>query len=167
MKKLFALLVTASMFGGLYGLSLGLGVAYDGLAGPDGMDAYPSIRADAMVNVLPMLGVRMGLAQVDIKDDLQGGTLMEFGTGVNVDLIINIPMAGTFNPYIPAGVWFFSNGGTTIVLKGGLGAQMGFGGVMGYLEGGINFTNYSPEVGEGTSMHPLYVQAGVRIPIQL
>ena len=164
MKKLFALLVAASMFGGLYGLSLGLGAAYANLAGPEGSDPYFSIRADAMVNVLPMLGVRVGLAQVDLPE---GGTFMQFGTGFNVDLIINIPMTGMVNPYIPVGVWFESNGGTEINLKGGLGAQMGFGGFNGYLEGGINFTSFSPEVGESSSSHPLYVQAGIRIPVRL
>ena len=162
MKKLFAIAIAASMLSGLYGFSIGLGVAYDNLAGPEDTDAYFSIRADAMCKPLPILGFRLGLIQVDLPTD---STTYDFGTGVYADVLVFIPMAGTISPYIPFGFEYHGNTGSDLVLKGGLGAEMGFGGFAGYLEGGITYKDDSPEVGEGTSDTWFYVQAGMRIPI--
>jgi hypothetical protein len=164
MKKLFAIALAVGLFSGLYGLSFGLGVAYDNIAGPEGTDPYLSIRADVMCKPLPILGFRMGLIQVDLPED---NTTYMFGTGVNADILIYIPMAGMVNPYIPFGFWYYGNGGSTITLKGGLGGEFGFGGFAGYLEGGIEFISISPEGMDSSSENWFYIQAGVRIPVGL
>ena len=162
MKKLFAIAIAASMLSGLYGFSIGLGAAYDNLAGEEDTDPYFSVRADVMCKPLPILGLRFGLIQIDLPTD---STEYHFGTGVSADVLVFIPMAGTITPYIPFGFWYHGNTGSVLTLKGGLGAEMGFGGFAGYLEGGINYEDISPEVGEGTSDTWFYVQGGVRIPI--
>jgi hypothetical protein len=164
MKKLFAIAIAASILSGLYGLTLSIGAAYDNLAGPEGTDPYFSVRADAICKFHPIVGLRCGLVQVDLPS---GATTYMFGTGVNADVLVFIPMAGMVSPYIPIGFWYAGNGGSTIHLKGGLGADFMFGGFGAYLEGGINFYNYSPEVGESSSSNPLYVQGGIRIPVDL
>jgi hypothetical protein len=167
MKKLFAIAIAASMLGGLYGFSIGLGVAYDNLAGPEGTDPYFSVRADAMCKPLPVLGFRIGIIQIDLPTD---ATTYAFGTGVSADVLIFIPMAGMVSPYIPFGVWYHGNTGSSFKVKGGLGANMGFGGFMGYLEAGITFTSVSygiEGVDDPDSTNPFYVQGGVRIPIGL
>lgn len=169
MKKLFAIAIAASMLGGLYGFSIGLGVAYDNLAGPEGTDAYFSVRADAMCKPLPILGFRIGLIQIDLPTD---ATTYAFGTGVSADVLIFIPMAGMISPYIPFGFWYhgYADESSSLKLKGGLGAEMGFGGFMGYLEAGITFTKVSwgiEGVDDPDATNPFYVQGGVRIPIGL
>jgi hypothetical protein len=165
MKKLFAIAIAASMLTGLYGLTFSVGAAYDNLAGPDGTDPYFAIKSDMICQFHPMLGLRCGLVSVELKDDVMGGTQYSFGTGVYSDVIVSIPMAGMISPYIPLGVWYSGNGGSSLHLKGGLGADFAFGGFGVFLEGGINFYNISN--GTSTSTNPLYVMGGVRIPVDL
>lgn len=166
MKKLFAIAVVAGMMSGLYGLTFGVGAAYDNLAGPEGTDPYFAIRADVVVKPMPILGFRMGLVSVDLKPDEQGGTAYVFGTGVNADVLAYIPMMGMVSPYIPLGIWYSGNGTSVLHLKGGVGAEFAFGGFGAYLEGGINFYNIS--VGDvSDSQNPLYVQGGIKIPVKL
>jgi hypothetical protein len=181
MKKLFAIAVAASLFSGLYaGASFGLGGMYT-ISGPsnvhpDSNYSYPSIVADVMVDLLPIVGVRMGIVSVDIKSDsapAEGGVDMAFGTGVYGDVVFKIPMAGMVSPYIPIGVWYYNNYHGyedlgLIGLKGGVGAMMGFGGVSAYLEGGVRLASFSyPEVWqlEDKSYTYFYVQGGIRVPI--
>ena len=165
MKKLFAIAIAASMLSGLYGFSIGLGAAYDNLAGEEDTDPYFSVRADVMCKPLPILGLRFGIIQIDLPTD---NTTYAFGTGVTADVLVFIPMAGTINPYIPFGFWYHGNTGSVLTLKGGLGANMGFGGFAAYLEAGITFTKISWDI-EGVddpdATNPFYVQGGVRIPI--
>ncbi|MBE0434163.1 hypothetical protein IBX73_11975 [candidate division WOR-3 bacterium] len=165
MKKIFALTLAASLLGGLYGMTFGLGAAYDNIAGPEGTDPYLAIRADVVVKPLPVVGFRMGLIAVDLKPDEMGGTAYVFGTGVSTDVLAYIPMAGMVSPYIPLGFWYSGNGSSVLHLKGGLGAEFTFGGFGAYLEGGINFYNIS--VGDvSDSQNPLYVQGGFKIPVK-
>jgi hypothetical protein len=181
MKKLFAIAVAAGMLSGLYaGASFGLGGMYT-IGGPSEVDldsnySYPSIVADVMVDLLPIVGLRMGLVQVDIKSDsapAEGGTQMAFGTGVYGDVVFKIPMAGMVTPYIPIGVWYYNRYHGTddlslIGLKGGAGAMMGFGGVSAYLEGGVRLASFSFPTGypvESKSYTYFYVQGGIRVPI--
>ena len=177
MKKLFAIAVAAGMLSGLYaGASFGLGGQYTLMApsavDPDSDYSYPSIVADVMVDVIPMIGLRMGLAAIDIKSDEEGGTIFELGTGVYGDVVVKIPMAGMVTPYIPVGIWYYNKyhdaDVSLLALKGGIGAMMGFGGVNGYLEGGVNFANMS--YGEGIPLEDrsdvwFYIQGGIRVPI--
>jgi hypothetical protein len=169
MKKLFAIAIAASLLGGLHGLTFSIGAAYDNLAGPEGTDPYFAIKADAICKFHPIVGLRCGIVSVDLKPDEMGGTMYSFGTGVYSDLMFFIPMAGMVSPYIPIGAWYSGNGGSTIHLKGGLGADFMFSGFGVYLEGGINFYNIDLGI-EGVdseSSNPLYVQGGVRIPVDL
>lgn len=174
MKKLFAVAVVAGMLSGLYGMTFGIGAAYDNLAGPEGTDPYFSIRADVVVKPMPIIGFRMGLVTVDLPE---GSTSYVFGTGVSADVLVYIPVAGTISPYIPVGFWY---GGASVDaadysaselhLKGGLGAEFMFGGFGAYLEGGINFYSTSMTVAGVESSHsrnPLYVQGGIKIPVKL
>ncbi len=166
MKKLFAIAIAASMFSGLYGFSVGLGARYDNLAGPDETDPYLSIRADVMCKPMPILGFRMGLIQVDMLED---NTQMLFGTGVNADVLVYIPMMGMVNPYLVVGVWYVSDQDdyTLLDLKAGVGGEFGFGGFAAYLEAAFNMETISPEGGDSNTDNWFYVQGGVRIPIGL
>jgi hypothetical protein len=166
MKKLFALIVAAGMLSGLYGFSVGLGVRYDNLAGPEGTDPYFSIRADVMCKPFPILGLRMGVIQIDLPTDNTG---IHIGTGVNADVLVYVPMAGMVKPYIVAGFWYTSQQDmyTDILLHGGLGAEVGFGGFAGYLEAAFNLDNLTPEGMDGESNTWFYGQLGVRVPIGL
>uniref|UniRef100_A0A7C4XLL2 Outer membrane protein beta-barrel domain-containing protein n=1 Tax=candidate division WOR-3 bacterium TaxID=2052148 RepID=A0A7C4XLL2_UNCW3 len=166
MKKLMAVAIALSMFSGLSALSLGLGVAYENLAGPEGTDPYLAIKADATVPVIPVLDWRLGLLNVSLP---KGNKSFSLGTGLGSDLLIKIPMAGTFQPYIPFGfelLKVLEEGGVMMfALKGGLGGSMGFGGVSGYLEGGINLVSISN--GESHTDNAFYVQVGVKMPVGL
>ncbi len=173
MKKLFAIAIAASILGGLYGFSIGLGGQYV-IGRPGAMEdstfAYPAIVADIMCKPLPILGFRIGLVQYNIIPEEEEGTLeteYKFGLGTSATALIYIPMAGAISPYIPLGFMYMGNDGSTFYLAGGIGAEMGFGVVSGYLEGGINFVSWSPEVGDSESDNWFYVQGGVRIPIGL
>ena len=166
MKKLFAIAAVAGMLSGLYGFSVGLGARYDYLAGPEGSDPFFSIRADVMCKPMPILGFRMGLIQIDMPTDAM---YMHFGTGVNADVLVYVPMAGMVSPYVVVGAHYVSqeNAYTKILLNGGLGAEMGFGGFAGYLEAAFNMDATTPEGMDGTTDTWFYVQGGVRIPIKL
>ena len=166
MKKLFAIAMVAGMLSGLYGFSIGLGARYDNLAGPEGSDPYFSIRADVLCKLMPIVGLRAGLIQIDLPTD---ATAMHIGTGVNADVLIYIPMEAMVKPYVVTGIWFTSlqDYYTDIRLIGGLGAELGFGGFSGYLEGAFNLDALTPEGLDGTSNTWFYVQGGVRIPINL
>ncbi|MBA7535140.1 hypothetical protein ES705_27392 [subsurface metagenome] len=174
MKKLFAIAIAASILGGLYGFSIGLGGQYV-IGRPGAMEdstfAYPAIVADIMCKPLPILGFRIGLVQYNIIPEEEEGALeteYKFGLGTSATALIYIPMAGAISPYIPLGFTYEGRPMETIFyLAGGIGAEMGFGVVSGYLEGGINFVSWSPEVGDSESDNWFYVQGGVRIPIGL
>ncbi|MCK4674078.1 hypothetical protein KAT67_08865, partial [candidate division WOR-3 bacterium] len=101
MKKLFAIAIAASMLGGLYGFSFGLGVAYDEIGREDPYDPFISIKADVMCKPLPILGLRIGLVDVDMRSDDQGGTQFHIATGCEATVMLYIPMAGMIQPYIP------------------------------------------------------------------
>ena len=170
MKKLFAIAIAASMLGGLYGLSFGVGGQY--MIGkpsviPDSTYSYPAIVADVMCKPLPILGFRIGLVQYNIIPEDEGDSNYAFGVGTSAAVLVYIPMAGAISPYIPIHFLYMGNGGSTFYIDGGIGAEMGFGVVSGYLEGGINFVSYSLEGFDSSSDNWFYVQGGVRKPIGL
>ena len=164
MKKLFAIAIAASMLSGLYGLSLGLGVAYEDVA-EDGR--YLCIKGDMRVPLLPIVDLRGGLLNVMLPD---GGKAINFGTCVSSDLLIKFPMPASFQPYLVLGVWF--NLGLedapldymNFNLKAGLGGEMGFGGFNAYLEGGLHNFTYTKDADPSTT-NPIYVQLGVTFPV--
>jgi hypothetical protein len=164
MKKLFAIAIAASMLSGLYGLTLGLGVAYEDVA-EDGR--YLCIKGDMRVPILPIVDLRGGLLNVMLPD---GGKAINFGTCVSSDLLIKFPMPASFQPYLVLGVWF--NMGLedepldymNFNLKAGLGGEMGFGGFNAYLEGGLHNFTYTKDADPSTT-NPIYVQLGVTFPV--
>jgi hypothetical protein len=166
MKKLFAIAIAASMLSGLYGLTLGLGVAYEDVA-EDGR--YLCIKGDMRVPILPIVDLRGGLLNVMLPD---GGKAINFGTCVSSDLLIKFPMPASFQPYLVLGVWF--NMGLedepldymNFNLKAGLGGEMGFGGFNAYLEGGLHNFTYTKDADPSTT-NPIYVQLGVTFPVGL
>jgi len=157
MKKLFALALSLSMLSGVYGLTIGIGGAYEDVTDELGGGAYFAAKIDAIVPVLPILKVRGNLLNVDFVTD----TPIKFGTFTGTDLLVILPLPAMFQPYVVAGAWFEKD--VSMSFKGGLGAEIGFGTVSGYLEGGVNYTK--PDVGDATM--PVYIQGGVRVPIQL
>jgi hypothetical protein len=166
MKKLFAIAIAVGMLSGLYGLTLGLGVAYEDVA-EDGR--YLCIKGDARIPVLPILDVRGELLNVALPD---GGKAIHFGTFAGSDLLIKFPMPAAFQPYLALGIWF-SKGledapldYTTLALKAGLGGEMGFGGVNAYLEGGLNKFTWTADADPATT-NPIYVQLGLTFPVGL
>ena len=166
MKKLFAIAIAASMLSGLYGLTLGLGVAYEDVA-EDGR--WLCVKGDARIPILPVLDWRVGLLNVRLPD---GGKAINFGTGVSNDLLIKFPMPASFQPYLVLGVWF--NMGLedapgdymNLALKAGLGGEYGFGGFNAYLEGGLHNFTYTKDADPSTT-NPIYAQLGVTFPIPL
>jgi hypothetical protein len=171
MKKLFAIALVASVFSGLYGLSFGLGgqyvLEYPG-AMPDSTFSYPGVVADVMCKPLPILGFRIGLVQVNLWPEDEGNTNFHIGTGVDATVLVYIPMAAPISPYIPLGVFYHGYDGLSMMnLKGGVGAEMGFGSLAGYLEGGIHFSQVSPEGVDSSSDNWFYVQGGIRVPVGL
>jgi len=176
MKKLFAIAVLAGMLSGLYGFSIGLGGRYEighysYFYGPDSSFSYPAIVADVMVKPIDMLGFRFGLFTFNILPDEEkdyAPTTFMFGTGCDASVLVFIPMAGTISPYIPFHfIYNSAEYGSQFMIDGGVGVEAGFGPVAGYLEGGINFINWSPEGGDGDSDNWFYVQGGLRIPLNL
>ncbi|MGB7054360.1 MAG: hypothetical protein WBE28_03445 [bacterium] len=169
MKKLFAIAVAAGMLSGLYGASIGLGVQYT-INEPRGyMDtvdiSYPSVLVDLMLPIIPVLSLRCGLVEYNIIGEDDGGAHYAFGTGVYGDVCFMIPMEGMFKPYIPIGfIYGGSDAGSEMHLKGGVGGMMGFGGVDGFLEGGVKFLTISPEGFDSESGTFFYVQGGIRVP---
>ncbi len=164
MKKLFAIAIAAGLLTGLNALHLGLGVAYENIE-----DGYLAIKADARLSLMPMIDVRGELLNVSLQD---GGKAIHFGTFTGTDLLIKFPMPSSIKPYLCMGLWF-SKGledapldYTTLSLKAGLGAEMGFGGLNGYLEGGLNKFNWTEGADPATDQ-ALYVQIGATFPLSL
>jgi hypothetical protein len=171
MKKLFAIAIVASIFSGLYGFSFGLGGQYilnhPGFM-PDSTYSYPGVTADVMCKPLPILGFRIGLVQVNLVPEEEGNTNYQIGTGVDATILVYIPMAAPVSPYIPFGIVYNGyDGGSNMHLKGGIGAEMGFGSLAGYLEGGIHFTSVSIEGFDSASDNWFFVQGGIRVPVGL
>jgi len=168
MKKLFAIAIAVSMLSGLYGLTLGLGVAYEDIL-EDVQEPYFCVKGDVRVPVLPIVDVRGGLLSVPLPS---GGKAIHFGTFVTSDLMIKFPMPSSFHPYFAFGLWF--NLGLedapgdymNIGVKAGLGGEMDFGGVGGYLEVGLNRFTYTKDADPSTAM-PLYAQIGLTFPVGL
>lgn len=178
MKKLFAIAVLAGMVSGLYGFSIGLGGRYEighysYAYGFDSTFSYPAVVADVMVKPIDMLGFRFGLFTFNIlpdeeKESMTSPTTFIFGTGIDASVLLFIPMAGTISPYIPFHFAYTSSEYySAFTIDGGVGVEAGFGPVAGYLEGGIDFFNYSPDVGDSDSDNWFYVQGGLRIPLNL
>ncbi len=168
MKKLFAIAIAASLVSGLYGFSFGLGAAYDQL-GIDSLygEAHPVIKADVMAKPFPILGIRFGVVDVAMNSDDFGGTMFTIATGLDAAILVYIPMAGTFQPYIPIYFKYADTGDldvTTLHIFGGLGGEMGFGSVTGYLEGRFTLHDVSTM---DDSQTWFTIQGGVRVPIGL
>ncbi len=174
MKRLFAVAIAAGILSGVYGASFGLGLAYNINHPPlstdyfDGTEdfSYPSIVADFRFPLLgPFINARMGLVEYNLIADDDGGSDYHFGTGVYGDLCLTIPTLTAISPYIPIGVFYDGNGGSTLNLKAGLGGETGIGGFLGYLEGGIKWMKVDREwMEESESDTYFYVQGGLRVP---
>ena len=166
MKKLFAIAIAASMLSGLYGLTLGLGVSYESV---EDSTRYLCIKGDARVPILPVLDVRGELLLVPLGEDAKA---IHFGTFAGSDLLIKFPMPAAFQPYLVLGVWFYmsleDDDTMAFDLKGGLGAEYGFGGFNAYLEGGLNkFSYFKTGSADSETANPIYVQLGITFPIDL
>jgi hypothetical protein len=166
MKKLFALVIAASMFSGLYGLTIGLGASYEDVA----EDArYLMIKGDARVPLFAIIDVRCGLLGVSLAD---GGKVINFGTFLESDMLVKIPMAAALQPYLVLGLWFDKGledapgDYTRLGLKAGLGGNMGFGNLGAYLEGGLNKFTWDADADPSTT-NPIYVQLGLTFPVGL
>lgn len=157
MKKLLGLFMAATVLSGLYGLTISLSGAYQDVTDKYGDGPYFGAKADVIVGLLPILKARGYLVEVDFSE----GTPIHFGTFTGSDMLITIPMAAPIQPYLVAGLWFVKDADMTI--KAGLGAEMGFGNMNGYVEGNLNFV--SPEGGD--SYMPINIMGGIRIPLKL
>ncbi len=163
MRKLFALALALTLVSGLYGLKLGLGVAYEGLA-VDGADPYLAIKADMRLPLISMIDVRANILSVVLPD---GGKAIHLGTFTDSDLMIKFPME-SIKPYLALGLWF--NMGLedapldymNLGLKAALGAEMALGGLNAYLEGGLNKFTW---VKDGDTSNPVYIQLGITVPV--
>ncbi len=167
MKKLFAVAIAAGLLTGLYALNLGLGVAYEDVADST---RFLTIKADARVPLFAMIDVRCELLNVSLMEDAKA---IRFGTFNGADLLIKFPMPSSIKPYLCFGVWFDKGledvvgfDQTLLDLKAGLGAEMGFGGVNAYLEGGLNKFHWNGAEGaDPATDQEIYVQIGATFPV--
>lgn len=170
MKKLFIIAMIAGFFGSLYGASIGFGAQYT-INAPRALGdtvniSYPSVIADVMAPILPILGARMGLVEYNIISEENGGNNYHFGIAVYGDLCLMLPLPSQFMPYIPVGIVYDGNGGSAFHFKGGVGSMINFGTLHGFLEGGVHFMNVDFEtMEEGESDTYFYVQGGIRVPV--
>jgi len=156
MKKLYALAIVVSFVSGLYGLTLGIGGAYEDVTDESGDGAYFAAKVDGIVPVLsPILDLRFGLADIEFRS-----TDIFVGTGISTDLLLSLPMPTPFVPYVVAGFWYKKDDRMSI--KGGFGGKVGLAGLTGYIEGGIEYEK--PETGDAKK--PIYIQGGLRIPVE-
>jgi hypothetical protein len=170
MKRLFAVAVAAGLLTSVYGASFGVGLAYNINHPPQHTYtddfSYPAIVADFRFPLLgPFINARMGLVEYNMIADDDGGSDYHYGTGVYGDLCLTIPTLTAITPYIPIGVFYEGNGGSTLNLKAGLGGEMGVGGFLGYVEGGIKWMKVDLDwMEESESDTYFYVQGGLRVP---
>lgn len=168
MKKLFAIAIAVSLVGGgLFGFSFGLGAAYENIGGPEGTDPFFAIKADVMCKPLPILGLRIGIVDVDLKSDDMGGTTYAFGTGCDATVLLYIPMAGMIQPYIPFYFMYAGNGFTSMHFAGGLGAEFALGGVNAFLEAKFDYYDFDVEGFESDAENSFNIYGGVRIPLNM
>jgi hypothetical protein len=172
MKKLFAIAIAASLIsGGLYAFSFGLGAAYDHLGGDAPLDGNIAIKADVMCKPLPILGFRIDLVDVEFLDDLAGGTQFTIATGCGAAILVYIPMAGMFQPYIPFYFMYADQGDagpSAMHFFGGLGSEFMFGSMNAYLEGRFDWSDVGDFMGiDPESQNWFTIQGGVRVPINM
>lgn len=165
MRKLLALALTLTLVSGLYGLKLGLGVAYEGLA--DDGDGWLALKADMRVPLFSKVDVRANLLEVALPE---GGKNIFLGTFTSSDLMYKISLDGSIKPYVAAGLWFklgledAPGDYMHIGVKAGLGAEMAIGGLNAFLEGGLNQFTYDKDADPSTH-NPMYVQLGITLPV--
>ncbi|MEO0123318.1 MAG: hypothetical protein ABIL69_04870 [candidate division WOR-3 bacterium] len=157
MKKLLAVAVAAVMLNGLYGLSLSLSGAYQDITDQKGGGAYLGLKADLIINLLPILKARGYLVEVDFS----AGIPMKIGVFTGSDLLLVLPLPTMMQPYIVTGFSYEKD--SAIVFKGGLGAEFGFSGLIGYLEGNLNYIKPA----QGNSKIPINIMGGIRYPLQI
>jgi hypothetical protein len=166
MKKVFALALVLSCMSGLYGLTLGIGAAYEGLL-VDGADPYLALKVDARVPLMKMIDIRACVLNVSLPE---GGKNIYLGTFTDSDLLIKPDMGMPFKPYIALGVWFRMGledapGDYQVLgLKGALGGEFEIGSIGAYIEAGLNKFQW---IKDGGSSHPVYVQLGLTFPVNL
>lgn len=144
--------LTLSVYGGLEDLT---GEVYE--------DMYYSFGADAIVPVVNPMRIRIGLANIALHEN---STAMNFGTGISVDVMYYFQAPMAFLPYGFGGLWYssYSNemSSSNLHLRIGLGGEMvtmyNF-----FAEFGLDYTSFSN--GESTSYNPMFVHAGMRIPL--
>ncbi len=170
MKKLFVIAITLGFCGSLYGASIGIGAQYT-INAPRALGdtvniSYPSVIADVMTPILPILGARMGLVEYNIISEDNGGNNYKFGLGVYGDICLMLPLPSQFMPYVPIGIVYNGNGGSAFHFKAGVGSMINFATLHGFLEAGVHFMNVDVEtMEESESDTYFYVQGGVRVPI--
>lgn len=144
--------LTLSLYGGLEDIT---GEVYE--------DMYYSFGADAIVPVVNPMRIRIGLANVALHEN---STTMNFGTGISADVMYYFQMPMAFLPYGFGGLWYgsYSNATSTsdMHLRIGLGGEMvtmyNF-----FAEFGLDYVSFSN--GESVSYNPMFVHAGMRIPL--
>lgn len=167
MKKLFAIAIAASMLSGLYGLTLGLGVAYEDVA-EDGR--WLCIKGDARIPIIPVLDWRAELITVRLPENAMS---LHIGTGISSDLLVKIPVPAPISPYLAFGFLFdlgledepldYMN----FKLKAGAGAEYSFGPACAYIEGGLHNLDFVKDREPDEMTTAIYAQLGVTYPIPL
>ncbi|HIE05561.1 MAG TPA: hypothetical protein EYP58_02040 [bacterium (Candidatus Stahlbacteria)] len=161
MSKLLTAIVIFSMFGSAYAISFGAGGEYRNLL-VDGVDANPGIVADVYFKMLPFLGARFGIADIDMPE---GSTNYTVGVHTGADLMFFIPLQGApIDPYLLLGFTYTGNGATVIDLTGGAGVDFFFNPQFGlYLEGAINYK----DIEDVDSSNPLYIGGGLKVKVPM
>ncbi|MCX7994351.1 MAG: hypothetical protein N3A65_01065 [candidate division WOR-3 bacterium] len=157
MKKWLLTVLAMALLSGVYGLTIGLSAAYQDITDEEGGGAYFGAKADAILGLLPIFKARCFLAEIDFKEN----TPMSLGTFTGTDLLIMLPLPVPVQPYVVAGVWFVKDFHFTI--KGGIGGEVGFGNMTGYLEGNLELIK--PD--QGSSYMPINIMGGLRFPLKL
>ncbi len=130
---------------------------------------FYSFGANLIIPVYSQLICRFGIFNFSIHDDWKTYAL---GTGVTGDFMYYFPLQMTFTPYGFVGLWYtgFSSDNLSTT---GLHAHIGAGGEMKlmynlFAEVGLDLYNDSQDMGgtsTSSSTNPIFVHAGVRIPL--
>ncbi|MEO0190427.1 MAG: hypothetical protein ABIL18_05545 [candidate division WOR-3 bacterium] len=157
MRKLLAVVIVAVILNGLYGLSLSLSGSYQDITDQKDDGAYFGLKADLIINLLPILRARGYLVEIDFS----AGTPMKIGAFAGSDLLLVLPLPTVMQPYIVVG--FSYERDSTLFFRGGFGAEIGFSGLIGYLEGNLNYIKPA----QGNSKIPINIMGGIRYPLQI
>ncbi|RKX68858.1 hypothetical protein DRP53_09825 [candidate division WOR-3 bacterium] len=146
-------------------LSIGAGAVYKNLLVENG-DGYLGLVGDVYFKLLPFLGVRFGIAEVDLPE---GETSYKFGVHTGANLFLAFPLEGMpISPYILFGLTYAGDRNKRLDLIGGGGFNLSLNPQFGiYVESAINYYSHENPAGIKSEGNPLYIGGGIKVKIPM